>query len=240
MKDAHPLRLGLKHGIPIGAGYFAVAFSLGIIASKAGLTPAEGFLSSILTRASAGEYGTYSLMAAGAAYLEVFILSIIANLRYLLMGTALVQKFDPRTPQWKRLLASACITDEVFAISIAWKGKLPVSYTAGAMLVSGVMWACGTACGIWAGDVMPASLVSALGVALYGMFIAIIIEPARKEKAVLIAVAVSFALSSLCAYLPLTREISNGIRIVILTIIISAVVALIKPVADEEETNRPQ
>lgn len=232
-KAVKPLARGLRDGLPIGAGYFAVAFSLGMIARQAGLTAPLGFVSSLLTRASAGEYGSYTLMAAGATCIEVVALCLVANLRYLLMGTALLQKFSPATPLWKRVVASLCITDEVFAISIGYKGHTPVSYTAGAMLVSGIMWASGTACGILAGDILPASLVSALGVALYGMFIAVIVAPAKKDRAVLLSVLAAFALSSLCAYLPGTREISQGVRIVLLTIAISAAAAIIKPVPDE-------
>lgn len=225
---------GMRDALPIGAGYFAVAFSLGIVAAKAGLGAGEGFISSLLTRASAGEFGSYTLMAAGAAYIEVFALCVIANLRYLLMGTAMIQKFAPGTPQWKRILASACITDEVFAISIAYGGKLPPSYTFGAMTLAAPMWALGTACGIIAGNIMPQSVVSALGVALYGMFIAIIVGPAKKDRAILLAVIASFLLSTAFTYLPFAKELSYGIKVVVLTVTISAASALIKPVGDEE------
>lgn len=233
-KHASPLVLGLRDGLPIGAGYFAVAFSLGMIARQAGMNVPEGFLSSLLTRASAGEYGSYALMATGAALMEIVALCFVANLRYLLMGTALLQKFEPGTPLWKKLLASLCITDEIFAISIAYKGHLKVSYTAAAMLVAGLMWACGTASGIWAGNILPASLVSALSVALYGMFIAIFIAPAKKDCAVLHAVIAAFILSSISAYIPGLSGISHGVRIVILTVLISALAAILKPVEDEE------
>lgn len=229
-----PLLQGMRDGIPIAAGYFAVAFGLGIIARKAGLSAPEGFLSSLLTRASAGEYGSYTLIAAGAAYAEVFALCIVANLRYLLMGTALTQKFAPDTPRWKRYLASLCITDEVFAISVSYKGHLPASYMAGAMLVAGPLWAMGTACGIAVGNIMPPTVVSALGVALYGMFIVCFIQPAKKDKAVLAAVLASFALSSVFTFAPVVREISYGVRVVLLTVLISAAAAVIKPVPDEE------
>lgn len=228
------LAQGMRDGLPIGAGYFAVAFSLGIIATKAGIPAWQGFVSSLSIRASAGEYALYTSMAAGAALVEVFVLGIIANLRYLLMGTAMVQRFAPGTPLWQRILACFCITDEVFGISIAHKAPLPPAYTIGAMVVSGLMWAAGTTCGICAGDVMPKCVVSALGVALYGMFIAIIVAPAKKDKAVLAAVAVSFALSSLCAVLPVVSHVSPGTRTVLLTILISAAAAIIKPATDEE------
>lgn len=224
---------GLRDGLPIGVGYFAVAFSLGIIARQAGLSAPEGFLCSLLTRASAGEYGSYALMAAGSGLLEIIALCAVANLRYILMGTALLQKFECGTPLWKRILACLCITDEVFAISIGYKGRLCVSYTAGAMLIAGLMWASGTASGIWVGNILPQSLTDALSVALYGMFIAIITEPAKKDRAVLVAVIASFALSSLCTYIPGICKISDGIRIVVLTLLISAAAAFLKPVGDE-------
>ena len=223
---------GVRDALPIGAGYFAVAFSLGIVAAKAGLTAPEGFLSSLLTRASAGEFGSYTLMAAGAAYAEVFVLCVVANLRYLLMGTALTDKLDPSTPRWKKILAGICITDEVFAISIAYEGKLPASYTFGAMSLAAPMWALGTACGIIAGDIMPAPVVAALGVALYGMFIAIIVAPARKDRAVLLAVLAAFALSCAFTYIPFLQQVSYGIRVVLLTIAVSAAAAWLKPIPE--------
>ena len=226
---------GLRDGLPIGAGYFAVAFSLGIIAGQAGLSAAEGFLSSLLVRASAGEYGSYALMAAGASLAEVALLCVVANLRYLLMGTALMNKLQPGLPLWKRMVAGLCITDEIFAISIAYdKGPVPVSYSVGALAVAGTMWALGTGCGIWAGNILPPTLVDALGVALYGMFIAIVVAPARKDRAVLFAVLAGYILSSAFRYLPLASGISEGVRIVILSIVISAAAALLRPVKDEK------
>ena len=234
-----PFLRGLRDGIPIGLGYFAVAFSLGIIAKKAGLSAFQGFMGSLLTRASAGEYGVYSLVSIGATLTEVALMCIVTNLRYLLMGASLTQKFHPATPQWKRILTACCITDEVFGISIAYKGYLEPSYTYGAMLIAGLLWAAGTASGIIAGGTLPDNIVSALSVALYGMFIAIIIPPARKDNAVRIAVCVSFVLSWLCAVLPYTSGISSGMRTIILTIVISAVTALLSPVSTAPGTFSP-
>ena len=229
------LLLGLRDALPIAAGYFAVSFSIGIIASKAGLSVFQGFLSSLLVRASAGEYGSYALMAAGAGLLDVAALCIVANLRYLLMGTALLQKLPAGTPMWKRLVAALCITDEVFALSISYdKGPLPVSYTVGAITVSGLMWACGSACGIYAGNILPTIVVESLGVALYGMFIAIMVAPAKKDRAVLFAVLAAFALSSIIKYIPGLGGISEGLRVVLLSTAISAAAAIIKPVSDEK------
>lgn len=229
-----PLLAGMRDGVPIGLGYYAVAFSLGIIASKAGLTWWMGAISSFLTRASAGEYGVYSLIAVGAAYSEVIGLSIVANIRYLLMTTALTQKFWDGTPLMTRIMTALCMTDEVFGISIAYPGPLAPSYTIGAMIVSTIMWSAGCASGIAAGDILPTNIVSALSVALYGMFLAIIIPPAKKDRSVLWAVSGSFVLSGLCAVLPLVSEINSGTRIILLTILISAFIAWIKPIDNEE------
>lgn len=221
-------------GTPIGLGYFAVAFSLGIVARTAGLTPAGGFFSSLLTRASAGEYGCYSLIAAGAAVIEVMAVCFIANLRYLLMGAALSQKFADNMPLWKRIVCACCITDEIFGISIAYPGKLPVTYPLGATAVAATMWAAGTACGITIGNILPEYIVNALGVALYGMFIAIIIPPCRKNRFLLVIVAASFIISTICTKLPPFSTMSAGVRIVVLTIVLSAAAAILKPVEDEE------
>lgn len=225
----------MRDGVPIGLGYYAVAFSIGIVASKAGLTWWMGAISSFLTRASAGEYGVYSLVAINAALMEIIGLSLVANLRYLLMTAALTQKFHPETSLAKRIMVALCMTDEVFGISIAYPGFLAPSYTFGAMLVSTVMWSAGCASGIVAGDVLPTNIVSALSVALYGMFIAIIIPPAKKDRGVLAAVVCSFMLSGLCAVMPVLSEMNSGTKTIILTIIISAVAAFVKPIKTEED-----
>lgn len=225
---------GVRDGIPIALGYYAVAFSLGIIAGNAGIDVVFGFIGSFFTRASAGEYGVYTLVAASAAYAEVVGMSLVANLRYLLMSTALSQKFSDGTSLLKRMFVSLCVTDEIFGISIAYPGHLAPAYTFGAALVSTIFWAAGTASGIVAGDVLPANIVSALSVALYGMFIAIIVPPSRRDRAVGLAVVASFVLSGLCAVLPMVCELSGGTRTIVLTILISAAAAALKPLGAEE------
>ena len=225
---------GMRDGFPIGMGYFAVSFSLGIIAAKAGLTAWMGFVGSFLTRASAGEYGVYSLIAIGASYVEVVAMCLVTNLRYLLMSTALTQKFASKVSLLKRILVACCVTDEIFGISIAYPGNLPPAYPFGAMLVSTTMWASGTAVGIVAGEILPPHVVAALSVALYGMFIAIIIPPSKRDHAVGISVIVSFLLSWLCSVLPTVREMSAGTRTIVLTILIAAVAAYVKPIKIED------
>lgn len=228
---------GMRDGFPIALGYFAVAFSLGIAARNAGLTPVQGFLASILNNASAGEYAAFTLIAAGATYWEVAVITLIANARYLLMSCALAQRFSPATPFFHRLLIGYDVTDELFGITIARPGYLNPYYTYGAILLAAPAWAIGTALGIIAGNALPLRVVSALSVALYGMFLAIIIPSARKNRIVAALVVISFVLSFACKYLPGISALSGGTRTIILTVAISAAAAVlfpVKQVADHE------
>ena len=221
---------GFRDGFPIALGYFAVSFSLGIIAAKAGLTSAQGFLTSFFTRASAGEYGTYTLISVHAAYAEIIAMCLVVNLRYMLMSAALSQKIAPGTPWIKRILMACCITDEVFGIWIAHPGYTPPSYMYAAALLSTLFWASGCAIGITAGSLLPQHVVTALSMSLYGMFVAIFIPPARRDRNVLYAVIASFVLSGICAVAPVVSQWSSGMRTVVLTIIISGVAAWLKPI----------
>lgn len=225
---------GMRDGVPIALGYFAVSFSLGIAARKAGLTPVQGFFASLLNNASAGEYAAFALIASGATYLEVAIITLIANARYLLMSCALAQRFAPGTPFFHRLIIGYDVTDELFGITIARPGWLNPFYTYGAIALAAPAWAAGTACGIIAGNLLPLRAVSALSVALYGMFLAIIIPPARKSKVVAALVAISFALSFVCTYLPGISALSDGTRTIPLTVAISCAAAILFPVKQEE------
>ncbi len=228
---------GFRDGIPIGLGYFAVAFSLGIAARSAGLSAFQGFLASILTNASAGEYAVFSLIGANAAYLEVAIITIVTNARYLLMSCALSQKLSPDTPLSLRLLTGFGITDEIFGISIARQGFLNPWYTFGALLFASPCWAAGTALGIIAGNMLPARIVSALSVALFGMFLAVIIPPSRRNRVVAGLVLISFAASWAAGIIPVLSSLSEGTRTIILTVAISAAAALIFPVNQNGEEN---
>lgn len=227
------LLLGMRDGLPIGFGYFAVAFSLGIAAKDAGLSAFEGFLASLLTNASAGEHAVFNLIRASAPYIEVALITLITNARYLLMGCALSQRFDVDTPLVHRLVVGFDITDEIFGITIARDGKINPYYTYGAMITSIPFWATGTALGIIMGNLLPIRVVSALSVALYGMFIAIIVPPAKKDKVIAALIPVCFAFSALFAYAPYISQLSEGNRTIILTVAISAAAALLFPVKEE-------
>ena len=225
---------GLRDGVPIALGYFAVAFSLGITARKAGLNALQGFISSVLNHASAGEYAEFTVIQAGAPYVEMALIILVTNARYLLMSCALSQRFDPKTGLLHRILVGFGITDEIFGASIARKGAVDPWYHYGAMLVAIPAWSLGTAIGIVAGNILPVSVVSALSVALYGMFLAIIIPPARKSKVVAGIIVICFICSYLASVLPIVSEISGGTRTIILTVGISAIAALMFPRVEQE------
>lgn len=229
-----PFFSGIKAGIPIGLGYFAVSFSLGIKAQGAGLSPFQAFLSSFLCSASAGQYAAYTLIAASAPYLELAMMTLVVNARYLLMSCAMSQRISPQTSRIHRFAMSFAITDELFAINIARPGFINPYYFYGAMAVAVPMWAMGTALGTVAGNLMPLRAVSALSVALYGMFLAVIIPPTRTNKVIAGLILVSFALSFLGSYLPVFASISSGTRTILLTVGISVVAAILFPVKQEE------
>ena len=229
---------GLRDGFPIGMGYYAVAFSLGISARNAGLSAAQGFLASILNHASAGEYALFSLIAAHAAYWEVALVIFITNARYLLMGAALSQLFSPSIRFLHRPLVGFCITDEIFGLGIAGSGWLSPAYIYSAFLVADLCWASGTASGIVAGNILPAQVVSDLSVAIYGMFLAIIIPPIKQDRVLLPIILVSFASSFAFTVLPAVSRLSAGMRTILLTVAISCLAAWLAPVKEKstEET----
>ena len=226
---------GARDGVPIALGYFAVAFSLGIAARNAGLTALQGFVASTLCVASAGEYALFTMIGAGATFLETAILTLITNARYFLMSCALSQRIDPKMKNIHRYTVGAVVTDEIFGITIARPGFLEPAYNYGAISVSVPGWAIGTALGIIMGNLLPANIVSALSVALYGMFLAIIIPPMKKDKAIAACVVFGFALSWLFGALPALAAISAGTRTILLTVAIAAAAALLAPVKEEED-----
>ena len=228
------LREGFRDGIPIGLGYFVVAFSLGIAARNAGLTPFEGFVASLLNNASAGEYAGFTLMAAQASYLEMAVVTLITNARYLLMSTALSQRFSPKTGTLHRVLVGFDVTDELFGIAIARPGWVDPYYSYGAFVPALSGWSTGTALGIIVGNVLPGRAVSALSVALFGMFLAIIIPPARENRVVLWCVTLSFIASLVFSVAPVFAPFSTGTRTIILTVAISSLAALLFPVSDNQ------
>ncbi len=226
---------GLVDGIPIALGYFAVAFTLGIVAKNSGLSAFQAMLAAALTNASAGGYAGFTLIGENASFLEMALTQLVVNARYLLMACALSQKLSPKTSTLHRSLIAFDVTDEIFGISVSVKGNLNPFYNYGAMTVSIPGWALGTLLGVIMGNILPDSIVSALSVGLYGMFLAIIIPPARKNKVVAVLVIVSMALSFVFSKMPLLSGISSGMRVIILTVVISLAAAYLFPVEEEEE-----
>jgi len=225
---------GMRDGLPIGLGYLAVSFSLGIAARNAGMTAFQGFVMSLLGVASAGEYAAITVIGASAPYIEMAIVSLIANARYLLMSFALSQRLDPKTSVLHRLLIGYSVTDELFGIAVAQPKPLDPIYSYGSYAVALPMWAIGTALGVIAGNVLPLRVVSALSVALFGMFIAVIIPPAKGNRVVLLFVALSFAASFAASRLPLISGLSDSARVIILTLVLSAAAAAAFPIESEE------
>lgn len=228
---------GMHDGVPVALGYFAVSFSLGIAARKAGLSAVQAFVVSLLCNASAGEYAGFTLIAAGAPYFEVALMTFIANARYMLMSCALSQRLAPGTKLGHRLVLGNYVTDELFGLAIAQPGDLNPYYTYGSVCIASPCWALGTALGTVAGSLLPAMLVNALGVALYGMFLAVIIPPARKSKIIAGLVTVSFVASYAVTYLPVMAGISAGTRTIILTVVLSAGAAILFPKKQETEAS---
>ena len=216
-----------------------MAVSLGIAARNYGFNAFQGFIASLFTYASAGQYIGFSLYATAASLIELVILTFIVNARYLLMGFALNQRMPEGTPLSRRMLVCTCITDEIFGITILRPGVPTPYYTFGALLAAAPMWALGTATGIAMGNILPDRIVSALSVALFGMFIAVIIPPGRKDKAVLAAVFVSFALSYASTRLPIISGLSQGNRTILLTLIICSAFAALIPRTEDGKPDDP-
>ena len=222
-------RHGMRDGSPIALGYFAVAFTLGIAARNAGLSAIQALIASALNNASAGEYAGFALIAAGSSYLEMAVMTLVVNARYLLMSCALSQKLKTATPLRHRMLIAYDVTDEIFGICVAQPGYLNPWYAYGAIAVAIPGWALGTFFGVIMGNVLPTRVVSALSVGLYGMLLAIIIPPARKTRVIAGVVAVGFAASYLVNRLPLFNGLSTGIKTIALTASLALLAAVLFP-----------
>lgn len=226
---------GFKDGIPIFLGYLAVSFTFGIAAIKAGLTIFQSVLISATNLTSAGQFAALTIIAGSSSFIEMGLSQLIINLRYSLMSSSLSQKFSADTPFIHRFFVAFGNTDEVFGVSASKPGKISPYYSYGLISVSWLGWTLGTLLGAVSGSLLPASILSALGVALYGMFIAIIIPPARTNKVIAGIIIISMILSTVFSVTPYLKAIPSGFKIIILTIVIALAAAFIFPVKDEEE-----
>lgn len=226
---------GLKHGIPIALGYLSVSFSLGIMVLRGGLTVFQGALMSAVNVTSAGEVAGLKVMIAGGTILEMIMTQFIINLRYALMSLSLSQKLSPDMKWWQRLVVAFANTDEIFAVAMSYPKTLTFSYMVGLQSLPVVGWVAGTVLGSVAARLMPPALSMAMGVALYGMFIAIVVPAAKQSRPVMIVALLAIVISCILYYIPLFDFISDGIGIILSTVIAAGVGAFLFPVRDESD-----
>lgn len=233
-RNLQQFRSGIKDGVPIGLGYLAVSFSFGIMAKSAGIPTLAAVVMSFTNLTSAGQFAALGIIAGGAPYMEMAVAQLIINLRYCLMSCSLSQKLHPDMPFFHRFLIAYGVTDEIFGVSVCREGRLSPFYSYGLICVAVPGWTLGTLLGAVSGDLLPAKLLSALGVALYGMFLAVVIPPARTSRVLAGVVLVSMAASLLFSLIPVLSGISSGFKIIILTILIAGAAAALFPVQEEQ------
>lgn len=226
---------GIRDGIPICLGYISVSVAFGMTAVLSGIPVWAAVLISLTNVTSAGQFAGTNLLVAQGTYLELALTTLIINIRYFLMSLSVSQRVEQRMGIGKRLAVAFGITDEIFAVSMQRKKRLSASYMAGLILTPVLGWTGGTLIGATATSLMPPILSAALGIALYGMFIAIIIPPARVHKSVLYAVLLAVALSCLFYWMPGLKKLSGGWSIIIITVVVSALMAWKFPVSTEDE-----
>ena len=229
------LLAGMKAGMPVCIGYFSVSFGFGAMAVAQGLSIWHAILISATNLTSAGQFAGLTVIAAGAAILEMILTQLVINSRYALMSLALGQRLGPKVGTGSRLLAAFFNTDEVFALGMAQGKQLTTTFFIGAGIVAAIGWTSGTAMGAIAGSLLPASIRMALGVLLYGMFIAIVVPQAKEDKPILFSVILALVFSCLFAWTPWLKQVSSGLAIVICTVAAAALCAALFPVPEEDE-----
>lgn len=226
---------GAKSGLPICLGYISVSFAFGMMAVQNGLPVWVAVLISMSNFTSAGQFAGTNLILSGGMYIEIAITTFVINIRYMLMSLSLSQKVSEKMKTLERLILSFGNTDEVFAVAMQQKGAVTTPFLAGLITTPYLGWTLGTLLGAIAMGMLPLSLRVALGIAIYGMFIAIIIPPCKKAKPVLITVILAIILSCILNWTPIFKELSNGWIIIICAILTSAFVAYRYPISEEEE-----
>ncbi len=227
-------RMGLQRGLPVGLGYFSVSFGFGAMAVYQGVGALDAALISLTNLTSAGQFAGLTLIVAAATLWEMILTQLVINSRYALMSLALSQRMGERIGVLPRLAIAFFNTDEIFALAMDRREPLTVPYLLGLGTLPIIGWTGGTLCGALAGSALPESIRAALGVMLYGMFIAIVVPPAKSDRKILAAVALALVLSCAFAWIPALQGVSAGISIVICTVAAAGLCALLFPVPEEE------
>lgn len=224
---------GMFHGIPIALGYLSVSFGFGIMAVKSGLSVLTAVIISAANLTSAGQAAAVGIIASGGAVIEMALTQFIINIRYSLMSLTLSQKLDKSFKLPQKLIASFGITDEIFAVAASRPKKLTPFYMYGLIITPFIGWTLGTFLGAWAGELLPTFIADAMGILLYGMFIAIIIPPARKERKIIVVIAAAIVFS--CGFKFLLPSVSSGFAVIISAVAAALIGALFFPVEQKEE-----
>ena len=230
------IKTGMIDSLPIAAGYLGVSFTFGILAVSYGIDAGTATLISLLNLTSAGQFAGITAIAGGAGYLELFLTQLIINLRYSLMSLSLSQKLSKDFDTKKRLIASFVITDEIFAVASSKEGPVRFPYMVGLGVPPIIGWTLGTFLGAVAGSNLPASIGSALSVALYAMFVAIVLPPAREHRPVALVAVIALVISCLLYYIPIFDHVGSGFAVIITTVIAAGLGAVFFPI---EETDDP-
>lgn len=226
---------GIRDGIPIGLGYAAVSFAFGILAVDKDLTVSEAVLISLTNLTSAGQFAGLTIIAELGTLVEMALSQFIINLRYMLMAISLSQKVDDDFKGIWRWILGFAITDEIFAVAIQNPGKIKRNYFMGLTIIPIIGWTLGTLGGALLGNILPAIITNALGVALYGMFIAVVVPKARDDSHVFVAVCIAVAISVALKYIPVFANLSGGFAIIICTVVASLIAAVLFPVEVSED-----
>ena len=235
MKENNSFALGVRDGIPIALGYLAVSFAFGIFAVGLGLSVPETLLISMTNLTSAGQLAGAPIIAASGSLIELAATQLIINLRYSLMSVSLSQKLGESVKLRNRFLIAFGNTDEIFAVATSQKGSVGKKYMYGLMLTPYFGWSGGTLLGALAGNILPAMVLSAFGVAIYGMFVAIVVPEAKKNRATALCVLSAIAMSCLFKYTPVLNKVPSGFVIIICAVAVSATFAVLAPIKQPSE-----
>ena len=230
MKEINSFLRGITDGMPICVGYLSVGFAFGIFAIESGLSILETLLISMTNVTSAGQLAGVPIIAGGGTLIELAVSQLVINLRYALMSVSLSQKIGKSVRMVDRFIIAFVNTYEVFAVASSKEDAVGRKYMYGLILTPFFGWSLGTLLGAAAGNILPASVVSALGIAIYGMFVAIVVPEVKRDRPTLICVLIAILLSCVFTYVPMLKEIPSGFTIIICAAVASAVLALIAPI----------